>query len=52
MRGHSGASIGKGDEFDEAIAQFAQAYADVNDRDHDALVRAVRVGRIKARTGI
>ena len=38
--------------FDEAIAQYARAYADVNDRDYEALVRAVRVGRIKVRTGL
>ncbi|HEX8794123.1 MAG TPA: DUF2252 domain-containing protein [Polyangiaceae bacterium] len=44
--------LGKGDAFDEAIAQFARAYADVNERDYEALVHAVRVGRIKARTGI
>ena len=46
------AYLGKGEVFDEAIAQFARAYADVNERDYEALVRAVRVGRIKARTGI
>jgi uncharacterized protein (DUF2252 family) len=44
--------LGKGEVFDEAIAQFARAYADVNEQDYEALVRAVRAGRIKARTGI
>jgi uncharacterized protein (DUF2252 family) len=44
--------LGKSIALDEAIASFANAYADVNERDHDALVRAVRAGRIKARTGV
>jgi uncharacterized protein (DUF2252 family) len=46
------AYLGKADVFGEAIATFARAYADVTERDHDALVRAVRAGRIKARTGV
>jgi uncharacterized protein (DUF2252 family) len=44
--------LGKGEALDEAIAEFASAYADLNDRDYEALVRAVRVGRIQAITGI
>jgi uncharacterized protein (DUF2252 family) len=46
------AYVGKADAFDEAIAAFASAYADVNERDHDALVRAVRSGRIAAVEGM
>lgn len=46
------AYLGKGPAFDEAVASFADAYADVNERDHEALLRAVRAGRIKARTGV
>jgi Uncharacterized protein conserved in bacteria (DUF2252) len=42
--------MGKSDAFDEAIADFAEAYADQNERDHAALVSAVRSGRIKAQT--
>jgi len=46
------AYLGKADAFDEAVASFASAYADVTERDHQALVRAVRAGRIKARMGV
>jgi hypothetical protein len=42
------AYLGKGDVFDNAIARFAVAYADVNDRDHKALAQAVEAGRIQA----
>jgi hypothetical protein len=34
--------------FDDAIAEFAVTYADVNDRDHRALVAAVDAGTISA----
>jgi uncharacterized protein (DUF2252 family) len=40
--------LGKGDCFDQAIAEFAMAYADQNERDHAALVQAVSSGRVKA----
>ena len=40
--------LGKGDTFDEAIADFAEAYADQNEQDHAALLKAVRSGRLKA----
>ena len=40
--------IGKGDVLADAIAEFAMAYADQNERDHAALVAAVRAGRIEA----
>ena len=40
--------LGKGDEFDRAIAGFALAYADQTERDHQALVEAVKSGRIEA----
>jgi uncharacterized protein (DUF2252 family) len=46
------AYLGKSEAFDEAIAAFAGAYADVNESDYEALVRAVRTGRINAKTGI
>ena len=42
--------IGKGDALAEAIGEFALAYADQNERDHAALVAAVRAGRIDAQT--
>ncbi len=39
--------LGKGDQFDEAIADFAAAYADQAERDHRVLTKAVRDGRLK-----
>ena len=41
--------LGKNDVFDEAIAKFATAYADQTERDHAALLQAIRAGRIQAR---
>ena len=40
--------LGTSDRFDQAIADFAVAYADQNERDHADLVRAVREGRLQA----
>ena len=40
--------MGKSEAFEEALADFAVAYADQNERDHAALVAAVRAGRIEA----
>ncbi len=40
--------MGKSDTFDRAIASFSLAYADQNERDHDALDRAVHKGTVKA----
>jgi len=40
--------MGKSDTFDRAIAAFSVAYADQNEKDHDALDRAVRKGKVKA----
>jgi uncharacterized protein (DUF2252 family) len=40
--------LGKSDEFDRAIADFALAYADQTECDHQALVNAVKSGRIGA----
>ena len=53
-KGHartSGASIiagyaGRGDSLDRALALFARTYADQTERDHAALVRAVRQGQL------
>ncbi|KOU77801.1 hypothetical protein ADK57_01570 [Streptomyces sp. MMG1533] len=42
------AYLGGGDSFDRALATFAEAYADQNERDHQALVDAVRAGRLPA----
>ena len=39
---------GNSDELDEAIGRFALRYARQTDRDHDALAKAVRSGRLAA----
>jgi uncharacterized protein (DUF2252 family) len=44
--------LGGSDAFDKAITQFAAAYADQNERDHQALVDAVASGRITAEQGL
>jgi len=46
------AYLGKGDAFDQAVADFSCAYADQNDRDFDMLQQAVNDGRVKAQFGI
>jgi hypothetical protein len=46
------AYLGKNDLFAQAIATFAVAYADQNERDHAALAEAVKRGRVKAVTGV
>jgi len=40
--------MGKSAAFEDALADFSVAYADQNERDHAALLRAVRDGRIEA----
>ena len=42
------AYVGASDRFDRAVAEFASAYADVNEQDHRALRRAVAAGEINA----
>jgi uncharacterized protein (DUF2252 family) len=42
------AYLGGADVFDRAIAEFAAAYADQNERDHRSLLAAVASGRIAA----
>ena len=44
--------LGSSDAFDQALAEFAEAYADQNERDYDALVQAEKDGRITAQRGI
>jgi len=46
------AYLGAGSGFDKALTVFAEAYADQNERDHQALAAAVRCGRVVVRTGI
>ena len=42
--------MGKSTAFEDAVADFSVAYADQNERDHEALVAAVRAGRVEAQT--
>jgi uncharacterized protein (DUF2252 family) len=44
--------LGSSDAFDRALAAFAVAYADQNEKDHSALVAAVTEGRVTARSGV
>ena len=46
------AYLGGSDVFDQAIRQFADAYADQNERDHQAVIDAVASGRIIAERGL
>src|SRR6266567_8714123 len=44
--------LGNSDLFDQAIALFAEAYADQTERDYTALVTAIKEGRIKAEVDV
>ncbi|MEA2652669.1 MAG: hypothetical protein QOI85_2390 [Chloroflexota bacterium] len=44
--------LGKGDDMDVALARFAEAYADQNDRDYATMHGAVDDGRVVAETGV
>jgi uncharacterized protein (DUF2252 family) len=44
--------LGGGDKFDRAMDDFAEAYADQNDRDYEAVIAAVESGRLKAERDI
>jgi uncharacterized protein (DUF2252 family) len=44
--------LGKGSQFDRALLEFADRYAEQNDRDYAALADAVATGRLEATTGL
>jgi uncharacterized protein (DUF2252 family) len=44
--------LGGADNFDNAIADFATAYADQNERDYNAFSAAVKAGRLQAQVGL
>ena len=44
--------LGQADMFDRAIADFATAYADQNERDYKAFTAAVKSGRLIAQPGV
>ncbi|MGW1196908.1 DUF2252 domain-containing protein [Streptomyces sp. NPDC002536] len=47
-----GAYCGKGEQLDDALADFAVRYADRTEADHAELLAAVRGGRMAAETGV
>jgi len=46
------AYLGGGPSFDMAIREFAESYADQNERDHQSLVDAIASGRLTAEAGV
>ncbi|HEY6775149.1 MAG TPA: DUF2252 domain-containing protein [Thermoleophilaceae bacterium] len=44
--------LGSGSVFDEAVADFAEAYADQTQRDYDALVRDAKAGDLEVKEGV
>jgi uncharacterized protein (DUF2252 family) len=44
--------LGSSDTFDRALVEFAEAYADQNERDYDALAAAADSGRVAVETGL
>jgi uncharacterized protein (DUF2252 family) len=46
------AYLGRGRAFDEAVGDFAEAYADQNERDYEALVKDVKAGKLAVREGV
>jgi hypothetical protein len=46
------AYLGRSGRFDEAIADFAEAYAKLNEKDYQALQRAAQEGKVKVESGV
>jgi uncharacterized protein (DUF2252 family) len=46
------AYLGSSAKFDNAIADFAETYADQNERDHTAFTEAVAAGKVEAQSGV
>lgn len=46
------AYLGSSDNFDRALAEFAESYADQNERDYSALLDAIADGRVEAQAGV
>ena len=44
--------LGVSDRFDQGIADFAKTYADQAEKDYEALLKAIKQGKIKAETGV
>ena len=50
--GKAARQLGGSDKFDQAVADFAENYADQTERDHTTLADAVASGRVQAQVGI
>jgi hypothetical protein len=46
------AYLGSSKKFDHAVAEYAAAYADLNEQDHRTLAQAVASGRVTALEGV
>jgi sugar/nucleoside kinase (ribokinase family) len=46
------AYLGKRDQFDRSISDFAQRYADQNERDYQAFAGAIHSGQLQALEGV
>ena len=46
------AYLGKSDQFGKAMVEFSERYADQNERDYKAFVKAVKSGRLAAQQGV
>jgi hypothetical protein len=46
------AYLGKGDAFERAMCEFAEAYADQNEDDYKEFRAAIKAGKLKAVTGV
>jgi hypothetical protein len=46
------AYLGEDDQFDRSISDFAQRYADQNERDYQSFAKAIRSGRLQALEGV
>ena len=44
--------LGDGNAFDKSITDFSQRYADQNEQDYEAFVKAIRSGRLQAVEGV
>jgi uncharacterized protein (DUF2252 family) len=51
-RGAIAAYLGHSDKFDQAIAEFSEAYADQNEADYEVVKEAERAGTLKVESGV
>ena len=47
-----GSYLGSGEVFDKAMAAFAEAYADQNERDYEVVLGAAHRGELEVRSGL